>query len=89
MKWTDEVFNLIPVPPEVVEKIFVPLTEEEIARVPIEWEPAECKTSQHFLPVTPTKKIQRVLRPTMKEMMMSTGKADSIASMIDLDKPES
>lgn len=76
MTWTDEVFNLMPLPPEVAAQIFVPLTEEEKSRLPSLWEPSECKPSQELLPVH-TDERPRVLRPTLKEMMMSMDKTDT------------
>lgn len=77
MKWTDETFNLMPLPPQIAAQVFVPLTEEERARLPPLWEPSECKPSQELLPANPEEERQRVLRPSLKEMFMSASKMDS------------
>lgn len=71
MKWTSEVFNLMPLPLELINQIFVPLNEEEKSRLPSLYEKSECKPSQELLPKHPAPHRERKLRPTKKEMLAS------------------
>ena len=81
MKWTKETFNLMPLPKQVIEQIFVPLTEEERSRLPPLWEKAECKPSQELLPRNPQPSRQRNLRPTPDEMFLSVAQEDASFSI--------
>lgn len=70
MHWTDEVFNLFPVPASVWLSQFVPLTEEEKSRLPPLWEETECKPAQDLPKESsdaPKSRI-RVLKPTREEV---------------------
>ena len=69
MKWTDETFNLMPLPEHVIKQIFVPLTDEEMRRLPPLWEKSECKPSQELLPCHPEPTQQRILKPTRGDIM--------------------
>lgn len=65
-------FNLVPLPPEIAQQVFVPLTAEELARIPELYEKSECKPSQDLLPARPLSgERARVLKPSLKEMMQS------------------
>lgn len=71
MGWTNQVFNLMPIPAEAIEKIFVPLTDEEKSRLPQVWEKSECQPSQELLPANEEPQRKRILRPSPKEIMAS------------------
>ncbi|KAF6031584.1 hypothetical protein EB796_010109 [Bugula neritina] len=72
LKWSSEVFNLVPLPEEVAKQIFIPLNKEEMTRLPILWENSECKPSQELLPKNPEPMRGRKLRPTVTEIIDST-----------------
>jgi len=71
LKWSDKVFNLVPIPEEIASSIFIPLNEEEMSRLPPLWEKSECKPSQELLPRSPELVQKRHLRPTMEEILDS------------------
>jgi len=71
LKWSSEVFNLVPLPEEVAKQIFIPLNTEEMARLPILWENSECKPSQELLPKNLELVRERKLRPTVTEIIDS------------------
>ncbi|KAF6031393.1 hypothetical protein EB796_010308 [Bugula neritina] len=62
LKWSDKVFNLVPIPEEIASSIFIPLNEEEMSRLPPLWEKSECKPSQELLPRSPELVQKRHLR---------------------------
>lgn len=83
MRWTEEEFSVIPVPPRELAQIFMPLTEEEKSRLPKIWEPSECASPQELQPAKSTKSQRRVvLRPTIEEMAVAMGKARANKKMV-------
>lgn len=71
MNWTDEVFNLVPIPEHIMKQIFVPFSEEEKKQIPQLFEKAECKPPRDLLPEHVEPQPQRILKPTPEEIMAS------------------
>jgi len=69
LKWSEETYDLLPLPPDVAKQIFIPLTKEEKSLIPTLWQPSECKPSQDLSP--PGQPSYRVLKPDMADMMRS------------------
>ncbi|XP_067937760.1 FAD-dependent oxidoreductase domain-containing protein 2-like [Watersipora subatra] len=82
MGWTKEVFNLTPLPEEVIGQVFVPLNEEERSRLPPLWEKSECKPSQELLSKTQQPQKIRNLRPTEEEVLNSSSSQASASSQV-------
>ena len=87
MRWTKETYNLMPLPEHIIRQIFVPLSEEEMKRLPPLWEKSECKPSQELLPRHTVPQQQRILKPTREDIIASVLTNNDNTSMEGIPTP--